>query len=103
MRRRTLARIGGVSTGVDARGLEPRPHGCQQHFSTQPFDLYFAGARVLEVFQIGVVQGNITLSVGVLSYAGQLNFDVVADADAVPDVDSFSDGLSDALNRLGAG
>jgi len=39
----------------------------------------------------------------VLSYAGQLNFDVVADADAVPDVDSFSEGLSDALNRLGAG
>jgi diacylglycerol O-acyltransferase len=29
--------------------------------------LYVAGARVLEVFQIGVVQGNITLSVGVLS------------------------------------
>jgi diacylglycerol O-acyltransferase / wax synthase len=65
--------------------------------------LYFAGARLLEVFQVGVVQGNVTLSVGVLSYAGELNFAVVADADAVPDVDAFADGLSNALDRLGAG
>lgn len=63
--------------------------------------MYFAGARVLEVFQIGVVQGNITLSVGVLSYAGQLNFDIVADAEAVPDVAAFTQGLSDALAQLG--
>lgn len=63
--------------------------------------MYFAGARVLEVFQIGVVQGNITLSVGALSYAGQLNFDIVADAEAVPDVAAFAQGLSDALAELG--
>jgi diacylglycerol O-acyltransferase / wax synthase len=31
--------------------------------------LYVAGARILELLQIGVVQGNVTLGVGVLSYA----------------------------------
>ena len=64
--------------------------------------MYFAGARVLEVFQVGVVQGNIPLSLGVLSYAGQLNFDIVTDADAIPDVLVFTEGLSAALEQLGA-
>ncbi len=29
-----------------------------------PGPLYLAGARVLEIFQVGVVQGNVTVSVG---------------------------------------
>jgi diacylglycerol O-acyltransferase len=57
---------------------------------------------VLEIFQVGLVQGNIPLSVGVLSYAGQLNFDIVADADAIPDISAFTEGLSEALEELGA-
>ena len=65
--------------------------------------MWFAGARVLEVFQVGLVQGNVPLSVGVLSYAGRLNFDIVGDADTVPDLAIFAEGLSDALERLGAG
>jgi hypothetical protein len=67
-----------------------------------PATLYFAGATVLELFQIGLVQGNITLSVGVLSYADQLNFDIVADADAIPDLVVFAEGLTAALEELGA-
>ena len=65
--------------------------------------LYVAGARVLELFQVGVVQGNVTIAVGVLSYAGQLNFTIVGDADAVPDLKAFADGVSDALMQLGPG
>lgn len=68
-----------------------------------PEPLYLAGGRVLEVFQVGVVQGNVTVGVGVLSYAGQLNFSVVGDSDAIPDLQVFADGLSCALTRLGAG
>jgi len=63
--------------------------------------LYMAGSRILEVFQIGVIQGNVTLAVGVLSYAGQLNFDLVGDADACPDLDVFAQGLTRALLELG--
>jgi diacylglycerol O-acyltransferase / wax synthase len=66
-----------------------------------PVPLWFEGARVLELFQIGVLRGNVTLSVGALSYAGQLNIDIVADANACPDVSLFADGLGETLRSLG--
>lgn len=68
-----------------------------------PVPLYVAGARILELFQIGVVQGNVILDVGVLSYAGQLNFDMLGDADACPDLAVFAAGLRGALQELGVG
>jgi diacylglycerol O-acyltransferase / wax synthase len=64
--------------------------------------LYFAGAKILEVFQIGVVQGNVAVQVGALSYAGQLNLDIVADANLVPDLTVFANGMIEDLERLGA-
>ena len=67
-----------------------------------PQPLYFAGAKILEVFQIGVVQGNVAVQVGALSYAGQLNLDIVADANLVPDLKVFADGMTEDLERLGA-
>jgi len=67
-----------------------------------PEPMYFAGAKILEVFQIGVIQGNVPLSVGVLSYAGQLNFDIVGDPNLVPDLPAFANGMADDLDRLGA-
>ncbi len=66
-----------------------------------PGPLYLAGARVLEIFQVGVVQGNVTVSVGALSFAGRLNFDIVGDPVAAPDLAVFAEGLSDALDQLG--
>ena len=67
-----------------------------------PGPLYLAGARILELFQVGVVQGNLTVSVGVLSYAGQLNVTILGDADAVPDLKTFADGAGEAFTQLGA-
>ncbi|WP_341358415.1 wax ester/triacylglycerol synthase domain-containing protein [Georgenia sp. M64] len=64
--------------------------------------LVFAGAPVLELFQLGTNQGNLALSVGVLSYAGTLEIDVVGDGDVVPDLDAFVSGLTDTLVQLGA-
>jgi hypothetical protein len=61
-----------------------------------------AGAQILEVFQIGVVQGNVAVQVGALSYAGQLNLDIVGDANLVPDLRVFADGMAKDLDRLGA-
>jgi diacylglycerol O-acyltransferase / wax synthase len=63
--------------------------------------MYFCGSEVLEVFQIGTVQGNLALSVCLLSYAGQLNIDVVGDADVVPDIDLFTKGIIESLSNLG--
>jgi len=67
-----------------------------------PKPMYFAGAKILEVFQIGVVQGNVPVQIGVLSYAGQLNFDIAGDADLVPDLDAFARGMANDLERLNA-
>jgi len=67
-----------------------------------PQPLYLASARIPELFQIGVVQGNLTVAVGVLSYAGQLNFTILGDAGALPDLNTFADGAAEALTQLGA-
>jgi diacylglycerol O-acyltransferase / wax synthase len=67
-----------------------------------PQPMYFAGAKILELFQIGVVQGNVAVQVGALSYAGQLNLDIVADANLVPDLTVFANGMTEDLERLGA-
>jgi len=65
-----------------------------------PVPLYFAGAKILQLFQAGVIQGNVTLTVGVLSYAGQLNFDIVGDVEAVPDLAVFAEGVTEELKTL---
>jgi diacylglycerol O-acyltransferase len=65
-----------------------------------PTTLSFMGAPVHDVFQIGALQGNVTLGVGALSYAGRLELDVVGDADACPDIDAFVDGLVATLEQL---
>jgi len=62
--------------------------------------LYVAGARIMEVFQLGTVQGNVTINVGAFSYDGQLNLDVVGDSGAVPDLAIFAGGISDTLSQL---
>jgi len=63
--------------------------------------LSFADARVLELFQLGLVQGNVPVSVGAISYAGQLNLAVVADG-AMPDLDAFTAGMAQTLDDLHA-
>lgn len=65
-----------------------------------PLPLHLAGARLLEVFPVMPVMGNLTLVVGVLSYAGQLNVTAVADRAACPDVEVFARGVSTALDEL---
>jgi WS/DGAT/MGAT family acyltransferase len=67
-----------------------------------PLPLTFDGAPVREVFQLSLLQGNCAIGVGALSYAGQLNVDVVADPDLVPDARAFAEGIAEALALLGA-
>jgi diacylglycerol O-acyltransferase / wax synthase len=64
--------------------------------------LYLLGARLVEVFPVVQVAGNVPLSVAALSYAGQLNIGVQSDPDGLPDLDLFTDGLRRSLEELGA-
>jgi hypothetical protein len=65
-----------------------------------PVPLYLAGARLLEVFPVAAIMGNLTLAVAVFSYAGQLNFTAIADRDTCPDVEVFAQGVRRALDEL---
>jgi diacylglycerol O-acyltransferase / wax synthase len=62
--------------------------------------LYFAGARVLEMFPVLPLIGNVSLGVGALSYAGQFNIAAIADRDAYPDLEIFAAGLQNELSEL---
>jgi diacylglycerol O-acyltransferase / wax synthase len=64
--------------------------------------LYLLGARLLEVFPVVQVAGNVPLSVAALSYAGQLNIGIQSDPDGLPDLDIFADGLRRSLEEFGA-
>jgi WS/DGAT/MGAT family acyltransferase len=64
--------------------------------------LYFAGARLLEVFPLLNLIGNVALGVGALSYAGTFNIGVTADRAAYPDLDVFAANLRDELDALAA-
>ncbi len=65
-----------------------------------PVPLYLAGARLLELFPMMPVMGNLTLVVAVLSYAGQLNLTASADRDSCPDLEVFAQGVGSALGDL---
>jgi WS/DGAT/MGAT family acyltransferase len=65
-----------------------------------PVPLYFAGMPVLEVFPFVPLMGNVSVGLGALSYAGQLNLTVVVDRELCPDVDVFTGGLRRSLQRL---
>jgi WS/DGAT/MGAT family acyltransferase len=67
-----------------------------------PTPLHLAGAPLREVFPIVPLTGNIALGVGALSYAGQFNLTVVADSDAIPDIDVVAGGMRHALHTLAA-
>jgi diacylglycerol O-acyltransferase len=64
-----------------------------------PVPLYLAGARLLELFPMMPVMGNLTLVVAVLSY-GQLNLTAVADHDHCPDLEIFTRGVHTTLDDL---
>ena len=65
-----------------------------------PVPLYLAGARLLELFPMMPVMGNLTLVVAVVSYAGQLNLTAVADRHGCPDVELFARGMRSTLDDL---
>ncbi len=67
-----------------------------------PVPLYFAGARLLEVFPVVPIMANVTLGIGALTYAGQFNIAAVADRDTCPDIDVFVHGMQDTLQDLTA-
>jgi len=65
-----------------------------------PMPLYLAGAKVLHYFPTSIVTHGLGLNITVNSYAGRLEFGLVACRDIVPKLDSIAAGLARALKQL---
>jgi WS/DGAT/MGAT family acyltransferase len=62
--------------------------------------LHLAGARLVEMFPVVPLSGNLTLGIGVLSYLDQLAISVVADIAGCPDSTTFTAALDQCLTEL---
>ncbi|MGA9716258.1 MAG: WS/DGAT domain-containing protein, partial [Aeromicrobium sp.] len=62
--------------------------------------VYMAGEAVSEVYPCVPLSGYRALSIGVTSYRSKVFFGIVADRDAVPDVDVLAQCIEDALAEL---
>jgi diacylglycerol O-acyltransferase len=65
-----------------------------------PVPLYLGGVRVMEVFPLVPLIGNLTLGIGALSYDRQFNVIVVAARDACSDVRVFVERMGNSLDEL---
>ena len=62
--------------------------------------LYVLGRKLQETFPVAFLAKNHALAIGVMSYNGQVNFGLLGDYDAMPDIKLISEGLNDALDEL---
>ena len=63
-------------------------------------ELYLLGARMLELNPMVLIGNDITLNVGVESYADRLSIGLSADAEAHPDLDVLRDALAQEIDTL---
>src|SRR5215216_238470 len=64
------------------------------------FPLYLLGREMLEIVPIAFLPENHALAVAIMSYNGKVDFGLLADYDAMPDLDSFADHLDESLAEL---
>lgn len=64
--------------------------------------LHILGQQVLGVFPVPPIAMQLRTGVAILSYADQLSFGILADYEAVPDVDELAHGIEAAVARLAA-
>lgn len=62
--------------------------------------LYLLGRQMLDAFPVPFLAENHALAVAVTSYNGRINFGILADYDAVPDIQVLADGIADARDDL---
>jgi WS/DGAT/MGAT family acyltransferase len=64
------------------------------------FPLYVLGREMLEAYPIAFLPENHALAIGIMSYNGQMNFGLLGDFDALPDIDVISDNIAGELATL---
>jgi diacylglycerol O-acyltransferase / wax synthase len=64
------------------------------------FPLYVLGREMLEAYPVAFLPENHGLAIAIMSYNGQMNFGLLGDFDALPDIDTISDSIAAELATL---
>ena len=64
------------------------------------FPLYVLGRRMERIFPIPFLAGDRALAIAIMSYDGGMNFGLLGDYDAMPDLDVVAEGIEGALAEL---
>jgi len=62
--------------------------------------LYVLGRRLLDLFPVAFLPENHALAVAIMSYNGAIDYGLLADYDALPDVDMIAAGIEESLQEL---
>jgi diacylglycerol O-acyltransferase / wax synthase len=66
------------------------------------FPLYVLGREMLDVFPIAFLPKNHALAIAIMSYNGHINFGLLGDYDALPDIGRVADGIEASIAELTA-
>ncbi len=64
------------------------------------FPLYVLGRRMERVFPVAFLPQNHALAVAIMSYDGEMNFGLLGDFDALPDIDAIGESIASELATL---
>jgi diacylglycerol O-acyltransferase / wax synthase len=64
------------------------------------FPLYVRGREMLDVFPVAFLPKNHALAIAIMSYNGRMNFGLLGDYDALPDIEVIGEGIEAALAEL---
>jgi diacylglycerol O-acyltransferase / wax synthase len=64
------------------------------------FPLYVLGRELLDLFPVAFLPENQALAVAIMSYNGSIDFGLLGDYDAMPDLEALGDALRDSLAEL---
>ncbi len=64
------------------------------------FPLYVLGREMLAAYPVAFLPQRHALAIAIMSYNGQMNFGLLGDFDALPDIDSIGQSISEELSLL---
>ncbi len=64
------------------------------------FPLYVLGREMLQAIPVAFLPENHALAIAIMSYNGQMNFGLLGDFDALPDIDTIGENIASELANL---
>jgi hypothetical protein len=64
------------------------------------FPLYIQGREMQEIVPIAFLPEDHALAIAIMSYNGRMDFGLLGDYDAMPDIDTFGELLEESLAEL---